>query len=128
MVVYHFGRRSQFARDAERFSICPGGKSKTMRGVGGFVIKPFAYLKNRERSCEGCRQQNPRNSGFHLHPPGVAFWRAPFVANEAISTNPASHRVSKSRLATYSMTKPLRRILSTQGASAWDSLRGFHRS
>lgn len=32
MVVYDFGRRSQFARDAERFSICPGGKSKTMRG------------------------------------------------------------------------------------------------
>jgi hypothetical protein len=118
-------------------SICPGRRKilhlprwqeQDDARCWGFGIKPFAYLKNRERSCEGCRQQNPRNSGFHFHPPGVAFWRAPFVANEAISTNPASHRVSKSRLATYSMTKPLRRILSTQGASAWDSLRGFHRS
>jgi hypothetical protein len=56
--------------------------------LGGFGIKPFAHLKNRERPCEGYRQQNPRNSGFHFHPPVVAFWRAPFVATEAINTDP----------------------------------------
>jgi hypothetical protein len=69
--------------------VCNQGKRFAIEGLllGGFGIKPFAYLKNRERLCEWCRQQNPRNSGFHFHPPGVAFWRAPFVANEAISTN-----------------------------------------
>jgi hypothetical protein len=57
-------------------------------GVGGIRNRAFAHPKNRERPCEGCRQQNPRSSGSHFHPPGVAFWQAPFIDTEAINTNP----------------------------------------
>jgi hypothetical protein len=56
--------------------------------VGGIRNRAFAHPKNRERPCEGYRQQNSRSSGSHFHSPGVAFWQAPFVDTEAINTNP----------------------------------------
>jgi hypothetical protein len=96
--------------------------------VGGIRNRTFRIPKNRERPCEGCRKQNPRNSGFHLHPPGVAFWLAPFRRQRSHPANPAWHRASKSRLTAYSATKPPGRILFTPGASAWFSRGGFHRS
>jgi hypothetical protein len=66
----------------------PRLRSSRCPAVGGIRNRAFAYPKNRERPCEGCRQQNPRSSRFHFHPPGVAFWQAPFVATKAINTNP----------------------------------------
>jgi hypothetical protein len=34
------------------------------------------------------RDETPRGSRLHFHPPGVALWQAPFVATKAINTNP----------------------------------------
>jgi hypothetical protein len=32
--------------------------------------------------------KTPRSSRFHFHPPGTAFYQAPFAATKVISTNP----------------------------------------
>jgi hypothetical protein len=87
--------RDRSRRDSWRTGTGEGGARVVSRSpralderVGGIRNRAFAHPKNRERPCEGCRQQNSRSSGSHFDSPGVAFWQAPFVDTEAINTNP----------------------------------------
>jgi hypothetical protein len=56
--------------------------------LGGFGIEPSHTQKIESGHAKDADSKTPRSSRFHFHPPGVAFWQAPFVAAKAINTNP----------------------------------------
>jgi hypothetical protein len=56
--------------------------------LGGLEIEPSHTQKMKSSYAKDAGNQTPRSSRFHFHPPGTAFYQAPFAATKAISKNP----------------------------------------
>jgi hypothetical protein len=60
-----------------------------VRGLlGGLEMEPSHTQKLKSGYAKDAGSKTPRSSRFHFHPPGTAFYQAPFAATKAISKNP----------------------------------------